>query len=606
MIMEFRGISRVAAAVFAVVLAARGLCSAGIPPVWSGDEDRIVRDGRAKVYVAPGKVLWKSSSSPAVIGGEDFLLGRGDGQAVLGASDVCRMVSRGDSTASLLLDFGRELQGGIRIVTGQYPSGRPLKVRVRFGESASEAMCEMDGVNGACNDHAIRDMEIVLPWLGTLETGNSGFRFVRIDLLDRDVELYLKEVCAYMVYQDIPYAGSFRSSDSRLDSIWMTGAYTVHLNLQNYLTEGVKRDRLVWVGDLHPEVMTVCSVFGYNEAVPRSLDLSRDTNPLPAWMNGISSYSIWWLLIQLDWYMHTGDLEYLSGQKDYMAGLLDLLVSKVDGNGKEHLDGMRFLDWPSEPNRKAVDAGLHSLMVMAMDAGARLCDILEDGVRADRCREVLHRLEASSGAAAWLESLSSGVPSASGNKQAAALMALSGEVPADEACGKCILSGGAAGFSTFYGYYMLEALAAAGKYQEAVDIIKEYWGGMLDLGATTFWEDFDLSWKENAARIDSLVPEGKTDVHKDYGGYCYKGFRHSLCHGWASGPTSWLSRHVLGIEILAPGCSRIRVTPHLGSLEWAEGTFPTPYGPVYVRHEKDGSGKVISEIKAPKGVKVIK
>ena len=81
MIMEFRGISRVAAAVFAVVLAARGLCSAGIPPVWSGDEDRIVRDGRAKVYIAPGKVLWKSSSSPAVIGGEDFLLGRGDGQA---------------------------------------------------------------------------------------------------------------------------------------------------------------------------------------------------------------------------------------------------------------------------------------------------------------------------------------------------------------------------------------------------------------------------------------------------------------------------------------------------------------------------------------------
>lgn len=594
----------VAAAVAGSVMSAKP-CGAGIPPVWQEDASRIVKDGRAKVYIAPEKVLWKSSSDPAAVSGEDVLLSPGDGQAVLGAASVCRMKSSPEVQASLLLDFGRELQGGIRIVTGQYPSGKPVRVRVRFGESASEAMCEIDGMNGACNDHAIRDMEIILPWLGTLETGNSGFRFVRIDLLDVDTELQLKEVNAYMVYRDIPYEGSFRSSDSRLDSIWMTGAYTVHLNLQNYLTEGVKRDRLVWVGDLHPEVMTVCSVFGYNDAVPLSLDLSRDTNPLPAWMNGISSYSIWWLLIQRDWYMHTGDLKYLAGQKEYLAGLLDMLMSRVGEDGTEHLDGGRFLDWPSEPNRKAVDAGLHSLMIMAMDAGAGLCDILGESSRAKRCRKTLELLKKSSGAASWLESLSRDNPSSLGNKQAAALMTLSGEVPAAEACDKCIISGGAAGFSTFYGYYMLEAMAAAGRYSEAMDMIRSYWGGMLDLGATTFWEDFDLSWKDNAARIDSLVPEGKKDVHRDYGGYCYKGFRHSLCHGWASGPTSWLSRHVLGIEILSPGCRRIRVTPHLGDLEWVEGTFPTPSGPVYVRHEKNGC-KVISEIKAPKGVKVVK
>ena len=288
-----------------------------------------------------------------------------------------------------------------------------------------------------------------------------------------------------------------------------------------------------------------------------------------------------------------------------MAGLLDMLMSRVGEDGTEHLDGGRFLDWPSEPNRKAVDAGLHSLMIMAMDAGAGLCDILGESSRAKRCRKTLELLKKSSGAASWLESLSRDNPSSPGNKQAAALMALSGEVPAAEACDKCIISGGAAGFSTFYGYYMLEAMAAAGRYAEAMDMIRSYWGGMLDLGATTFWEDFDLSWKDNAARIDSLVPEGKKDVHKDYGGYCYKGFRHSLCHGWASGPTSWLSRHVLGIEILSPGCRRIRVTPHLGDLEWVEGTFPTPSGPVYVRHEKNGC-KVISEIKAPKGIKVVK
>lgn len=58
---------------------------------------------------------------------------------------------------------------------------------------------------------------------------------------------------------------------------------------------------------------------------------------------------------------------------------------------------------------------------------------------------------------------------------------------------------------------------------------------MLDMGATTFWEDFDMDWMENAARIDQIVPAGKKDIHGDYGAYCYRGFRHSLCHGWASG-----------------------------------------------------------------------
>ena len=64
----------------------------------------------------------------------------------------------------------------------------------------------------------------------------------------------VKEATAILRYRDIPYVGSFRSSDPRLDSIWMTGAYTVHLCMQEYLWDGIKRDRAVWLGDMHPEV----------------------------------------------------------------------------------------------------------------------------------------------------------------------------------------------------------------------------------------------------------------------------------------------------------------------------------------------------------------
>ncbi|WP_449436256.1 alpha-L-rhamnosidase C-terminal domain-containing protein [Pedobacter steynii] len=128
---------------------------------------------------------------------------------------------------------------------------------------------------------------------------------------------------------------------------------------------------------------------------------------------------------------------------------------------------------------------------------------------------------------------------------------------------------------------------------------------MLDLGATTFWEDFNMDWITNASRIDELVPEGKKDVHGDYGAYCYVGFRHSLCHGWASGPTAWLTEHVLGVKVVEAGCKTIKIEPHLGDLKFVEGTYPTPFGVLKIKHTKLPNGKIKTDINAPKGVKII-
>lgn len=145
-------------------------------------------------------------------------------------------------------------------------------------------------------------------------------------------------------------------------------------------------------------------------------------------------------------------------------------------------------------------------------------------------------------------------------------------------------------------------MAAAGNYEGALERIREYWGAMLDLGATTFWEDFDMAWLP-AGCIDEPVPAGMRDLHRECGAYCYKGFRHSLCHGWASGPTAWLTEYVLGVGVVEPGCRRLRIDPHLGDLEWVEGTFPTPYGGVKIRHEKAADGTVKSRVETPRGVK---
>ena len=50
----------------------------------------------------------------------------------------------------------------------------------------------------------------------------------------------------------------------------------------------------------------------------------------------------------------------------------------------------------------------------------------------------------------------------------------------------------------------------------------------------------------------------------------------------------------------------IRISPNLGDLDFAEGSFPTPFGVVKVKPVKQTEGKVVSEIEAPEEVRIIK
>ena len=565
--------------------------SAQVPEVVKSANKKIRSTAVTTKYLTPTRIVWTSDKSEKQIQNAESILKPGIGQADLNRGEYLTLNSGNGAEPGIILDFGCEIQGGIEIVTTINNSKPAGKIRVRFGESVSETMSTA-GEDGATNDHAMRDFEVTLPWLGRLLVGNSGFRFVRIDLIEPDTKLEIKEVSAILTYRDIPYLGSFECNDERLNKIWMTGAYTVHLNMQDYLWDGIKRDRLVWVGDMHPEVMTINSVFGKNEVVPKSLDLARDLTPLPNWMNGISSYSMWWILIQRDWYYYQGDLEYLREQKEYMTALLKLLSEKIDDSGKEILDGNRFLDWPSSENKEAVHAGLQSLMIMTFEAGAELCQILNAPKTVELCKTSAEKLKQY-------------VPGMAGSKQAAALLSMSGLVNPEKADEKVLSKDGVHNMSTFYGYYMLIAKAMAGNYEGAMNDIRDYWGAMLDLGATTFWEDFDIDWSKNAGRIDEIVPDGKIDVHSVYGNYCYKRFRHSFCHGWASGPTSWLTEFVLGVKVLEPGCKMIKLEPHLGDLKWVKGTFPTPQGVLEIEHKKNMDGTVETTFKAPDGVTVV-
>lgn len=547
-------------------------------------------DPRTRRYLAPKRVMWTNGA----VSNAESLLKLKSSQITLGSSNACVLENKpGQPKAAILLDYGIEINGSARLmIWGVQGKNNRANLHLRFGESVMEAMTDL-GTKNTTNDHANRDFTVNVGFLSANETNETGFRFVRIDLEDDDARVEFKSVEGVFIFRDIEYKGSFECDDPLVNRIWETAAYTAHLNMQEYLWDGIKRDRLVWIGDMQTEVMTIASIFGYNDVVPRSLDLVRDETPVGSWMNGISSYSIWWLFLHYDWYMSFGNNEYLNEQKEYMLALLRVLSGLVNSEGSEIMPEGRFIDWPNQANKQATHAGLHAMLKMAMDKGKFFADYFGDSECARMCAETAKKLSAY-------------CPNPNGSKQAGAFLVCAGLADAVKMNNELLAVGGAKGFSTFLGYYTLAAMAMAENHTGALNAMREYWGGMLKMGATTFWEDFNLEWMENAAGIDEFVPEGKADIHGDRGAYCYEKFRHSLCHGWASGPVPFLTRYILGISILDPACRKIKIEPRLGDLNYIRASYPTPSGDIKIFAAKQKDGTLKLEIHAPDRIEIVK
>ena len=559
-------------------------------------------DCRERTFVDPVRVVWKSQpsaeySAECAVKHEERLLLPRRGQVpeagwtgAKAQAGGCFMENCGN-VASIILDFGRELHGGIVLGVGA-ASSRGMKARVRFGESVSETCSDAaSGERGAGNDHAIRDGVIDLPFMGLREIGETGFRFVRIDLVTTG-HVTLESVRAVSVMRSMRRVGSFRCSDERLNRIWDTAARTAHLCCQRYLWDGIKRDRMVWMGDTYPMTMAILNVFGAAPVLPDSLDYMADvTDPEKEWMNNFPSWTLWWVRNLAEWYRYTGQREYLDKYIGYVEKVVGHLASVVSPTNTFDMSP-GFLDWPTQHNQPAVRAGMQALAGLTFRDAEFLGREAGRKDFADSCRRLAERVD-------------SVAVDPHGSKQVAALLTLSGRADAGEMFWQVLGRNGCAGVSTFYGYFMLEAMSRAGEDAHALKTVRDYWGGMLDVGATSFWENFDLAWTNGCSRIDEMPVAGKKDIHGDYGEFCYPGFRHSLCHGWASGPAAWLINHVLGIRPVSVGCRRVEVKPFLGDLGWAEGAMALPDGrAVHVRVERRADGSVRTVVDAPEDVTV--
>lgn len=420
-----------------------------------------------------------------------------------------------ENGASILLDFGTELCGGIRILTYQ-TDGHACSVKIRFGESAAEAVSALNVKNNV-QAHTIKEHTLNLLDYSDIPCGQTGFRFVYLEVGACD-RVSLKAIVAENEMYDAKPIWLYQGQDPKLQQIFLTAKRTIDLCVQNgLLYDGIKRDRLVWMGDMYTEMLALVTLYGRTEAIERSLDLVREMSPIPNWINLIPSYSLWWVVTTVDYCDLIGDDSLLRRTGAYLVSVMEQFNDCVSPDGQINLEE-KFIDL-NLFGRPEEDPALRAFALVACRKAQRAYEILKcDPKILSQLAQKLQRIPID----------------CCGEKTIAALKYWAlGALSQEEK--QLLCQDGCRNMSCFSSYFLLRAVAQLYGKEKAMEMLKSYFGAMLDLGATTFWENFDPAWAVNSIKIDELPCADKADFHGDYGNVCFEGYRMSLCHGWSAG-----------------------------------------------------------------------
>ena len=477
---------------------------------------------------------------------------------------------------ALLADFGKEVFGYLKF-RGVKGRGR---IKIVWAESEAEARAEP-------LENLPFGKDVVDAW-ETIELSESdefvheksrGFRYVRFAPVEGNVTV--DSVAMDFEYLPLERRGSFRCDDERLNRIWEVGAYTLGLTMREVMIEGLKRDRWCWSGDAYQSFLMNYYIFADNDSVKRTLWALRGKDPVRRHVNTIMDYTFFWLAAVEDYYYYSGDRAFVEEIYPAMVSQMDFCLGRLDANGmavKRQGDWV-FVDWApkSLDNDSGPVAFVQIMLVRGLEAMAECASVCGKTEAAKTYAARAAELRARIVPAFWnakqgglVHNLcADGRPAATVTRYANMFGILHGyfdSAQTSRVVKDVLLNDDVMAIQTPYmRFYELEALCKAGLGSKVTDEIRSYWGAMLDLGATTFWELYN--------------PREKGVAHYAMYG---RPFGKSLCHAWGASPLYLFGRYYLGVRPTKPGFATYDVVPSLGGLKMVKGEVPTPTGAVKV------------------------
>ena len=478
-------------------------------------------------------------------------------------------------TPSGLVDLGAPMLARIAV---------PASDRPRFGSGESMAEALADPAAAETRHDATQQSD------GSWATQHQlGLRYLRVDGVE-DGGMVTVEAAV----RPAPRRGAFACSDETLTRIWATSAYTLRMCMQGLMIDGIKRDRMPWAGD--QALSTLCNAYTFADGAIVRDSLTALGRPRHGYLNGISDYSLWWLINHGLYQRYFGDTEYLRSQAPEIDGFVRQLAvhaasdgvfrPPTDPDGFAPAPGSVFIDWGVSVAPGKDYTALQMLWFWALNSAGELLAAAGNPEAhrwtdlAERVRQSLHASAWDAATGAWREYLE---PSSTSCAYPNFLAVLSGITEST-----AVAPGMRTALETGRSARRSCRPSRSGRWPPPASMLP--WS--IGSGAS-------------GAACSTRVrrPSGRSSARLGESPYAMYGrpFGKSLCHAWASGPAMLLPETVLGLRPIANGWTEFEVGPHLGDLTWAGAVVPTPAGEICVIADREGVS-----VDIPKGSTLIR
>ncbi len=446
---------------------------------------------------------------------------------------------------SVILDFGNHFVGHFTLKLsshGSHPDA-PVWLAVKFCENARELNETLNNYTGWISKGWVQEEQAhidVLPAVLAMPR-RYAFRFVKIDVLalSSKYKLVMEDAFAEAVTAADDSIISPLTGDEKDIAMDRVALRTLRNCMQDFFEDGPKRDRRLWLGDLRLQALTNSVTYRHFDLVKRCLYLfaytADENGRVPACLftepqvegddTYMFDYSLFFIPTLLQYIKATEDQ---ATKKDLLPlALRQLAVTDAQFDPETHLVhdcdklGWCFVDWALPLNKQFC---AQAIWIYCAKAALQL--------KADPALEERIALRREAARKHWYDPdrhlfISGAQRQVSWASQVWAVLSGIAEETDGAACLDAVAdSPDAVPMVTPYMmHHYVEALCRVGRKAHARQVIRDYWGAMVDQGADTYWELF------NPANPDES-PYGSPVVN-------------SYCHAWSCTPAWFLRSGIL-------------------------------------------------------------
>ena len=265
---------------------------------------------------------------------------------------------------------------------------------------------------------------------------------------------------------------------------------------------------MIWSGDAFQSYLMNYYLYFDSPTVTRTILALRGKDPVTSHVNTIMDYTFYWFISIYDYYLYTGDKTFVKQFYPRMQTLMEYCLSRRNNDGM--MSGLAgdwvFIDWADGLSKKGEVSFEQLLFCRSLETMALCAKLDNDTIGAEKYQTLASDLKSKFFSKYWNQQKHALVHSYVNGAQSDNVTRYSNmfgiffnyfnDTQKQEVKQNVLLNDKIQKITTPYmRFYELEALCAMGEQTYVLKQIKDYWGGMLKLGATSFWEEYNSDKK---------------------------------------------------------------------------------------------------------------